>query len=134
MRRGKFCRRQPSDCDRFSRATIFCSGYLLREDLFDFSRLAIIGTDLQRVLQLFFCHVEIVGFQIGHAEVIVIGGIVRTTLYLPLGLVGSLKYINRAMLNALLVVAPPELVAEFGESGMPLRPICASESATLTLP
>src|SRR5580700_7014314 len=83
---------------------------LLREDFLDFSRLAVIWIDLQGVLQLFLGHVEIIGFQVSHSEVIVISGIFRIPLYCFLGFDGLLEQINRCVINALLVISPAERV------------------------
>ena len=83
---------------------------LLSEDFLDFAGLAVIRADLQRVLQLFFGHVQIVGLQISHAEVIVVGRIVWAALNLSLGLNGFLEQIDSGVIDALLVVGPAESV------------------------
>ena len=83
---------------------------LLGEDFLDFSGLAVIRADLQSVLQLFFGHVQIVGLQIGHTEMIVIRGIFRIALDRRLRLDGFLEQINSRVINSLLVIGPAQRV------------------------
>jgi hypothetical protein len=85
---------------------------LLGEDFFDRVGVGEVGINFQCLLKLFFGHGVVVGFFVGHAEVVVKGGAV-----FPAFFDGLLKSVDRGRVGALIVIGPAESVGGAGIFG-----------------